>query len=103
MKEEASTANDPRMPSAAKPYVSPTISPQDLPIDYAGFLAVIFGVFGVIFHVSNFFPISPSLKYHLRPSTDPSPVGSDLASLQFYQYTLYLTDWNPNHTFTLRP
>lgn len=55
MKEEASAMNDPRMPSAAKPYVSPTISPQDLPIDYAGFLAVICGVFGVIFHVSNFF------------------------------------------------
>ncbi|KAJ8479304.1 hypothetical protein OPV22_023031 [Ensete ventricosum] len=43
----SSSANDPRLPSAAKPYVPPTLSPQDLPIDYAGFLAVVFGVVGV--------------------------------------------------------
>ncbi|KAJ4760093.1 Protein Asterix [Rhynchospora pubera] len=49
-KDGSAAANDPRMPSAAKPYVSPTVSPQDLPIDYAGFLAVVFGVVGVIFH-----------------------------------------------------
>ncbi|KAG6495693.1 hypothetical protein ZIOFF_043519 [Zingiber officinale] len=47
MKETSSSATDPRQPSAAKPYVPPTLSPQDLPIDYAGFLAVIFGVLGV--------------------------------------------------------
>ncbi|CAL9058990.1 protein Asterix-like [Musa acuminata AAA Group] len=48
MKETtSSSANDPRLPSAAKPYVPPTLSPQDLPIDYAGFLAVVFGVVGV--------------------------------------------------------
>ncbi|CAL9046586.1 protein Asterix-like [Musa acuminata AAA Group] len=44
MKEATS---DPRQPSTAKPYVSATLSPQDLPIDYAGFLAVVFGVVGV--------------------------------------------------------
>ncbi|RRT72700.1 hypothetical protein BHE74_00011855 [Ensete ventricosum] len=47
----SSSANDPRLPSAAKPYVPPTLSPQDLPIDYAGFLAVVFGVVGVTFGV----------------------------------------------------
>ncbi|XP_061341112.1 protein Asterix [Gastrolobium bilobum] len=41
--------NDPRMPSAAKPYVAPPVSPQDMPIDYAGFIAVLFGVAGVMF------------------------------------------------------
>ena len=52
MKETtSSSANDPRLPSAAKPYVPPTLSPQDLPIDYAGFLAVVFGVVGVTLRV----------------------------------------------------
>ncbi|RDX64022.1 Protein Asterix [Mucuna pruriens] len=45
----SSHANDPRQPSAARPYVAPQISPQDLPIDYSGFIAVIFGVAGVMF------------------------------------------------------
>ncbi|XP_050223452.1 protein Asterix [Mercurialis annua] len=45
----SSSANDPRQPSAAKPYVAPMISPQDLPVDYAGFIAVVFGVAGVMF------------------------------------------------------
>jgi hypothetical protein len=35
---------DPRQPSSAKPYVPPVIAPQDLPIDYASFIAVLFGV-----------------------------------------------------------
>ncbi|XP_031491519.1 protein Asterix [Nymphaea colorata] len=43
-----SLAADPRQPSAAKQYVPPVISPQDAPIDYAGFIAVIFGVMGVM-------------------------------------------------------
>ncbi|KAB5524785.1 hypothetical protein DKX38_022534 [Salix brachista] len=33
------TANDPRQPSAAKPFVAPMVSPQDLPVDYSGFIA----------------------------------------------------------------
>uniref|UniRef100_A0A7N0UZX6 Protein Asterix n=1 Tax=Kalanchoe fedtschenkoi TaxID=63787 RepID=A0A7N0UZX6_KALFE len=45
----SSTANDPRQPSAAKPFVATATAPQDLPIDYAGFVAVIFGVAGVMF------------------------------------------------------
>ncbi|OAY63132.1 protein Asterix [Ananas comosus] len=49
MKETSASANDPRKPSTARPYVPPTISPQDLPIDYAGFLAVVLGVTGVMF------------------------------------------------------
>ncbi|XP_072956644.1 protein Asterix [Typha angustifolia] len=49
MKETSSSASDPRQPSTAKPYVPPTLSPQDLPIDYAGFLAVVLGVTGVMF------------------------------------------------------
>ncbi|NP_001152924.1 Protein Asterix [Zea mays] len=40
--------SDPRQPSTAKPYAPPKLSPQDLPIDYAGFLAVAFGVLGVM-------------------------------------------------------
>ncbi|KAH0458324.1 hypothetical protein IEQ34_013639 [Dendrobium chrysotoxum] len=49
MKESSSTGSDPRQPSTAKPYVPPPISPQDLPVDYAGFLAVVLGVIGVMF------------------------------------------------------
>ncbi|PIA63041.1 hypothetical protein AQUCO_00200816v1 [Aquilegia coerulea] len=45
----SSAANDPRQPSTAKPYVPPAVSPQELPIDYAGFIAVIFGIAGVLF------------------------------------------------------
>ncbi|XP_057443081.1 protein Asterix [Lotus japonicus] len=45
----SSHGNDPRQPSAAKPYVAPQVAPQDLPIDYAGFIAVLFGVAGVMF------------------------------------------------------
>ncbi|XP_039828509.1 protein Asterix-like [Panicum virgatum] len=44
----AAGGNDPRQPSTAKPYAPPKLSPQDLPIDYAGFLAVVFGVVGVM-------------------------------------------------------
>lgn len=40
--------NDPRQPSTARQYTPPKLSPQDLPIDYAGFLAVVFGVLGVM-------------------------------------------------------
>ncbi|XP_011087307.1 protein Asterix [Sesamum indicum] len=45
----ASQSNDPRQPSAARPFRPSMIPPQDLPIDYSGFVAVIFGVFGAIF------------------------------------------------------
>merc|ERR1712183_519265 len=45
----SSSASDPRQPSTAKPYAPPTIAPQDLPIDYSGFIAMIFGVAGVLF------------------------------------------------------
>lgn len=47
----SSPANDPRQPSAAKPYKPLPVAPQDLPIDYSGFIAVIFGVFGAMFRV----------------------------------------------------
>ncbi|KAL0355368.1 UNVERIFIED_CONTAM: protein Asterix [Sesamum radiatum] len=45
----ASQSNDPRLPSAARPYKQPIVAPQDLPVDYSGFVAVIFGVFGAMF------------------------------------------------------
>ncbi|KAJ7956454.1 Protein Asterix [Quillaja saponaria] len=45
----SSQGNDPRQPSAAKPFVPQPVSQQDLPIDYSGFIAVIFGVAGVMF------------------------------------------------------
>merc|ERR1712183_553799 len=45
----SNSANDPRMPSAAKPFVAPLVNPQDLPVDYSGFIAVIFGIAGVMF------------------------------------------------------
>ncbi|XP_010259487.1 PREDICTED: protein Asterix [Nelumbo nucifera] len=45
----SSSANDPRQPSTAKPYVPPVIAPQDMPIDYSGFIAVVLGVSGVMF------------------------------------------------------
>uniref|UniRef100_A0A453LTV0 Uncharacterized protein n=1 Tax=Aegilops tauschii subsp. strangulata TaxID=200361 RepID=A0A453LTV0_AEGTS len=44
-------ANDPRQPGTARPYAPPKLSSQDLPVDYAGFLAVVFGVVGVMLHV----------------------------------------------------
>ncbi|KAL5544587.1 hypothetical protein UlMin_008371 [Ulmus minor] len=45
----SSPANDPRQPSTAKPYKPPPVSVQDLPVDYSGFIAVILGVFGLMF------------------------------------------------------
>ncbi|CAK9147981.1 unnamed protein product [Ilex paraguariensis] len=45
----SNSANDPRQPSSAKPYVPPVVPQQDLPVDYSGFIAVIFGVAGVMF------------------------------------------------------
>lgn len=42
------SANDPRLPSAARPYKAPLVSPQDLPVDYSGFIAVICGVLGIM-------------------------------------------------------
>jgi len=58
----SSHTNDPRQPSAARPYVAPQIAPQDLPIDYAGFIAVIFGVAGVMFRVCIWSTSSPSIS-----------------------------------------
>uniref|UniRef100_A0A7N0T1H8 Protein Asterix n=1 Tax=Kalanchoe fedtschenkoi TaxID=63787 RepID=A0A7N0T1H8_KALFE len=49
MSLNSSTANDPRQPSAAKPFVATATAPQDLPIDYSGFIAVVFGIAGVMF------------------------------------------------------
>lgn len=46
-------ANDPKMPSAARPYKPPVVLAQDLPVDYSGFIAVVFGVFGAMFRVSS--------------------------------------------------
>lgn len=48
----ASSANDPRQPWAAKPYTPRPVAPEDLPVDYSGFLAVILGVSGVMFRVN---------------------------------------------------
>ncbi|KAK4482045.1 hypothetical protein RD792_011608, partial [Penstemon davidsonii] len=45
----ASQSNDPRQPSAARPYKQPIVAPEDLPVDYSGFIAVVFGVFGAMF------------------------------------------------------
>ncbi|PIN10291.1 putative membrane protein [Handroanthus impetiginosus] len=45
----ASQNNDARLPSAATPYKPPVVAPQDLPVDYSGFIAVIFCVFGAMF------------------------------------------------------
>ncbi|KAG0464740.1 hypothetical protein HPP92_018904 [Vanilla planifolia] len=53
MKDSSSAVSDPRQPSSAKPYIPPPISPQDLPVDYAGFLAVALGVTGVMFRVCH--------------------------------------------------
>ncbi|XAR65524.1 hypothetical protein NMG60_11009673 [Bertholletia excelsa] len=45
----SSPANDPRQPSAARPFKSSMVAPQDLPVDYSGFIAVMCAVFGVMF------------------------------------------------------
>ncbi|CAN1137992.1 Protein Asterix [Linum perenne] len=44
-----SSTNDPRQPTTAKPYASPLVAPEDMPVDYSGFIAVLFGVAGVMF------------------------------------------------------
>lgn len=62
VKEMASQHNDPRLPSAARPYKPPPVAPQDLPVDYSGFIAVVFGVFGAMFRVWK----SSSSAIHLR-------------------------------------
>ncbi|KAK4252500.1 hypothetical protein QN277_014493 [Acacia crassicarpa] len=49
MSSHGNASNDPRQPSAAKPYVPPVVEPQDMPVDYAGIIAVIFGIAGVMF------------------------------------------------------
>ncbi|KAL0442109.1 UNVERIFIED_CONTAM: protein Asterix [Sesamum radiatum] len=54
----ASQSNDPRLPSAARPYKQPVVAPQDLPVDYSGFVAVIFGVFGAMFRVRDLLSVS---------------------------------------------
>ncbi|KAI5071701.1 hypothetical protein GOP47_0013952 [Adiantum capillus-veneris] len=41
-------SSDPRLPSAARPYVPPLLNPQDLPPDYSSFLAILFGIAGVM-------------------------------------------------------
>ncbi|KZV21699.1 protein Asterix-like [Dorcoceras hygrometricum] len=45
----SSQSNDPRQPSAVRPYKPQLVAPQDLPVDYSGFIAVIFGVLGAMF------------------------------------------------------
>lgn len=45
----SSSGNDPRQPSTAKPYKPQAIHPDNLPIDYSGFIAIICGVAGVMF------------------------------------------------------
>jgi hypothetical protein len=85
MKEGTSSgggaANDPRQPSTAKPYSPPKMPPQDLPIDYSGFLAVVFGVFGVMLRVSSGLAMLASLILHARSNVLCSPLISDLSSI----------------------
>ncbi|MFS7919926.1 hypothetical protein Hanom_Chr03g00218331 [Helianthus anomalus] len=45
----SSSGNDPRQPSSAKPYKPQQVHPNNLPIDYSGFIAIIFGVAGIMF------------------------------------------------------
>ncbi|KAK1384221.1 Protein Asterix like [Heracleum sosnowskyi] len=45
----STTGNDPRQASAARRYVAPVVAAENLPIDYAGFIAIVFGVVGVMF------------------------------------------------------
>lgn len=60
----SSTANDPRQPSAAKRYVPSAVAPQDLPVDYSGLIAVVFGIAGVMFRVRTL-SLSPLLSLSL--------------------------------------
>lgn len=66
--------NDPRQPSTARQYTPPKLSPQDLPIDYAGFLAVVFGVLGVMLRVRYLDSISEA-------STTPSTTRRSRSTL----------------------
>ncbi|GLJ39994.1 hypothetical protein SUGI_0818350 [Cryptomeria japonica] len=56
-----SHGSDPRQPSTAKPYKPPSIASQDLPPDYSSFLAIMFGVAGVMLRVLSIDGISLEL------------------------------------------
>ncbi|XP_050376369.1 protein Asterix [Argentina anserina] len=45
----STAANDPRQPAAAKRYVPVALAPEDLPVDFSGLIAVVFGIAGVMF------------------------------------------------------
>ncbi|KAL9227329.1 hypothetical protein vseg_003027 [Gypsophila vaccaria] len=49
MSSHQNNNNDPRQPSAVKPFKPSLQPPQELPVDYSGFLAVLCGVLGVMF------------------------------------------------------
>ncbi|PWA52547.1 hypothetical protein CTI12_AA446240 [Artemisia annua] len=59
----SSSGNDPRQPSTAKPYKPQPIHPDNLPIDYSGFLAIICGVAGVMFKVTFFIILGDDLIF----------------------------------------
>lgn len=66
----ASSANDPRQPLAAKPYTPRPVAPEDLPVDYSGFIAVILGVSGVMFRV-NFITSSVNIANTIVETLTP--------------------------------
>ncbi|XVF11821.1 hypothetical protein REPUB_Repub08aG0060200 [Reevesia pubescens] len=78
----STSSNDPRQPSAAKPFVASSVSPQDLPVDYSGFVAVVFGIAGVMFR----YKLSSWLAIILRPITGEHEERRERSQADLYGY-----------------
>lgn len=75
----SSSANDPRQPSTAKKFVPQAVASQDLPVDYAGFIAVVLGVAGVMFRVRTEIAVYPF-----------DPFNTSELSLNYYSFALFV-------------
>ncbi|KVH98456.1 hypothetical protein Ccrd_023287 [Cynara cardunculus var. scolymus] len=65
----SSSGNDPRQPSSAKPYKPQPVHPDNLPVDYSGFIAIIFGVAGVMFRYKlGSFAVMGMVTNYLSPA-----------------------------------
>ncbi|KAG8379265.1 hypothetical protein BUALT_Bualt07G0070600 [Buddleja alternifolia] len=96
----ASPSNDPRLPSAARPYKPPLVAPQDLPVDYSGFIAVVFGVFGAMFRykVCSWLAII----FCAQSLSNMRNVENDLKQISMAMMRWHHHHHKPDHTNTVR-
>lgn len=98
----STAANDPRQPSTAKPFVAPAVSEQDLPVDYSGFIAVIFGIAGAMFKVRSlifvfFFWAIFIQEFVIKFCVDLCDANH--ISLYFLQDAVWLAFWKFSYLF----